>query len=199
MVQNENNGSDNQLWKFEMFEKVPKKDSLTELKMGTTTEASVRIYHETLDYQMYQFSGSMPAINAIDLIHTKIGSWHEEAQYLTYVSRGLGMPMTYDFVPQWPNRSLSHYWNVLIDEKGKEITGSVIGTDGSCNDNGSTKEKVFDKNILTGFDAPMPNGGWFGLKLPKAVRVSKIRFVPRTDGNIIEQGDNYELVYWNNG
>jgi len=388
---------------------------------------------------MYQFSGAMPAINAISLINTKIGSCHEEAQYLTYISRGLGMPMTYDFVPQWPNRSLSHYWNVLIDEKGKtiryyfrnkpgaftifdnftkekvfrstysinrqslaiinnnrediprlfenmhfidvtqeytktsdvkvtldrkkadnrhfayltvfdnknwvpifwgeiqsnsvifnkmgrevaylpiyynstgntpagnpflltaagkikvlkpdakklqqlvlhrkypyifygspndrmiggrfqgannpdfvnavdlytfndmtnasfcnlkiennrafkylryigadgkncninelmfydengkEITGSVIGTEGSCNDNGSTKEKVFDKNILTGFDAPMPNGGWIGLKLPKAARVSKIRFMPRTDGNIIEQGDSYELVYWNNG
>jgi len=88
---------------------------------------------------------------------------------------------------------------MFYDENGKEITGSVIGTEGSCNDNGSTKEKVFDKNILTGFDAPMPNGGWVGLKLQKAARVSKIRFMPRTDGNIIEQGDSYELVYWNNG
>ena len=439
VVQNENNGSDNQLWKFEILQKAPKKENLTELKMGTTTEASYRIYHETLDFQMHQFGGSMPSINATSLINTKIGSCHEEAQYLTYVSRGLGMPMTYDFIPQWPNRSLSHYWNVLIDEKGKiiryyfrnkpgaftifegftkekvfrstysinrqslaiinnnredipklfenihfidvtqeytktsdvkvildpqkaenhhfayltvfdnknwvpiywgeiqsnsvvfnkmgqnvaylpiyynstgntpagnpflltesgkikvlkpdtkklqqlvlyrkypyifygspndrmiggrfqgannpdfvnavdlytfnsmtdasfcnlkidekrafkylryigadgkncninellfydengkEITGSVIGTDGSCNDNGSIKEKVFDKNILTGFDAPVPNGGWVGLKLPKAARVSKIRFMPRTDGNIIEQGDSYELVYWNNG
>jgi len=45
VVQNENNGSDNQLWKFEMLDKAPQKDSLTELKMGTTTEASFRIYH----------------------------------------------------------------------------------------------------------------------------------------------------------
>lgn len=439
VVQNENDGSDKQLWKFEMLEKTPKKDTLTELKSGTTMEASVRIYHETLDFQMYQFSGSMPAINALHLIHSKIGSCHEEAQFLTYISRGLGMPMTYDFVPQWPNRSLSHFWNVLIDEKGniiryyfrnkpgafaifddfakgkvfrstasinrqslailnnnredipklfenmhfidvtqeysktsdvkvildsktakkrhfaylsvfnnkdwvpicwgeihsnnvifnkmgrnvaylpiyynstgnvpagypfvlsesgkimvlkpdtkklqrlvlyrkhtyiyygspndrmiggrfqgannadfinavdlytfnsntdgrfcnleiadkrtfkylryigadgkycninelmfydengKEINGSIIGTSGSSMDNGWTKEKVFDKNILTGFDAPMPNGGWVGLKLQKSARVNKIRFMPRTDGNIIEQGDNYELVYWNNG
>jgi len=439
VVQNGYNDSDNQLWKFEIQEKAPTKDTLTELKPGTTMEASTRIYYETLDFQIYQLSGSMPAINAVDLIKTKIGSCHEEAQYLTYISRGLGMPMTYDFVPQWPNRSLSHYWNVLIDEKGKiiryyfrnkpgvytifedipkekvfrstysinrqslailndnredipklfenmhfidvtqeyaktsdvkvildpkkaekrhfaylsvfdnknwvpifwgeihsnsvifnkmgrnvaylpiyynstgntlagnpfllsasgkikvlipdtknlqqlvlyrkypyiyygspndkmiggrfqgannpdfvnaldlytynsmtnasfcdlkiennktfkylryigadgkncninelmfydengkEITGSVIGTAGSCKDNGSTKEKVFDKNILTGFDAPMPNGGWVGLKLQKAARVSKIRFMPRTDGNVIEQGDSYELVYWDNG
>jgi len=439
VVQNVYNGSDNQLWKFELIENAPTKNILVELKPGTTVEASTRIYYETLDFQIYQLNGSMPAINAIDLTRTKIGSCHEEAQYLTYISRGLGMPMTYDFIPQWPNRSMSHYWNVLIDEKGKiiryhfrnkpgavtifegftkekvfrstysinrqslaiinnnredipklfenmhfidvtqeytktsdvkvildpkkadnrhfayltvfdnkdwvpifwgeiksnsvifnkmgqnvaylpiyynstgntpagnpflltasgkikvlkpdtkklqqlvlfrkypyifygspndrmiggrfqgannpdfvnavdlytfnsmtnasfcdlkiennrafkylryigadgkncninellfydengrEITGSVIGTEGSCNDNGSTKEKVFDKNILTGFDAPMPNGGWVGLKLQKAARVSKIRFMPRTDGNIIEQGDSYELVYWNNG
>lgn len=439
VVQSEYNGGDNQLWKFEMLEKAPLKDTLTELKPGTFREASTRIFYETLDFQIYQLSGAMPSINAIDLIHTKIGSCHEEAQYLTYISRGLGIPIANDFIPQWPKRALSHYWNVLIDEKGKmvrnyfrnkpgaytifdsipkskvfrntftinkrslgfinnneedipklfknmhfvdvtqeylktsdvkvildpqkaknrhfaylsvfdnkdwvpifwgkiqsnsvvfdkmgrdiaylpiyysstgnipagnpfllsaagkikalkpdiknlqkmvlyrkhtyifyynpnnkmiggrfqgsnnpdfvnavnlftfnsetnasycnlkinekrtfkflryigadgthsninelmfydengkEIIGSVIGTEGSCNDNGSTKEKVFDKNILTGFDAPLPNGGWVGLKLPKAVRVSKIRFMPRTDGNIIEPGDNYELVYWNNG
>ncbi len=121
VVQNEYRDNDSQLWKFEMVEKAPILDTLTELKSGTTLEASDRIFHETLDFQIYQLSGYMPSINAVDLIHTKIGSCHEEAQYLTYISRGLGIPMTYDFTPQWPNRSLSHYWNVLIDENGKSI------------------------------------------------------------------------------
>ncbi|HJV77226.1 MAG TPA: RICIN domain-containing protein, partial [Paludibacter sp.] len=144
VVQNENTGSDNQLWKFEMLEKAPQKDNLTELKMGTTTEASYRIYHETLDFQIYQLNGSMPAVNAIDLIKTKIGSCHEEAQYLTYISRGLGMPMTYDFIPQWPNRSLSHYWNVLIDEKGKIIRYYYRNKPGAVTIfEDFTKEKVF--------------------------------------------------------
>ncbi len=58
---------------------------------------------------------------------------------------------------------------------------------------------MFDKNVITGFDAPRPNGGWVGLKLKKPTRVSMIRFMPRTDGNIVEQSDEYELVYWNNG
>nr|WP_320058906.1 RICIN domain-containing protein [uncultured Bacteroides sp.] len=144
VVQNENNGTDNQLWKFEMLGEAPKRDSLTELQMGTTTEASFRIYHETLDFQMYQFGGAMPAINAIDLIHAKIGSCHEEAQYLTYISRGLGMPMTYDFVPQWPNKSLSHFWNVLIDENGKAIRYYFRNKPGAFTIfDGFIKEKVF--------------------------------------------------------
>lgn len=35
------------------------------------------------------------------------------------------------------------------------------------------------------------------LKTPK--QVSKLRFIPRNDGNCIEVGDKYELVYWTNG
>ena len=84
----------------------------------------------------------------------------------------------------------------FFDDKGSELTGSIIGTSGSFQGGKSTREKCFDKDILTGFDAPIPSGAWVGLKLEKPSKVIKIRFMPRTDGNCVEPGDRYELVYW---
>ncbi|MDR2774325.1 MAG: hypothetical protein LBC19_06210 [Tannerella sp.] len=33
-----------------------------------------------------------------------------------YVMRAAGLPVTYDFTPQWANRSLGHEWNVLLTD-----------------------------------------------------------------------------------
>ena len=61
------------------------------------------------------------------------------------------------------------------------------------------KEKVFDGNILTGFRSVAPDDGWVGMKLKERTTVSRIRFIARNDGNCIEVGDVYELVYWQDG
>ena len=84
----------------------------------------------------------------------------------------------------------------FFDQQGNEIIGTAIGTPGSYQGGNSTFDKCFDKDILTGFEAPIATGGWVGLKLLSPSKVSKIRFMPRTDGNCIEPGDLYELVYW---
>ncbi|WP_026472927.1 hypothetical protein [Alkaliflexus imshenetskii] len=85
---------------------------------------------------------------------------------------------------------------VFYDTNGDSIKGSIIGTNGSRNNSGRTKEMVFDGDVLTYFDAPEPSGAWVGLALPKATRISKIRFASRNDGNMVEVGDEYELFYW---
>lgn len=85
---------------------------------------------------------------------------------------------------------------VFFDERGDSVKGEIIGTQGV--DWGS-KEKVFDGNILTGFQGNSPDGHWVGLKLKKPTRISKLRFIPRNDGNCIEIGNKYELLYWGNG
>jgi PKD repeat protein len=66
-----------------------------------------------------------------------------------------------------------------------KLSGTIIGTDGSWNNNGSTREKAFDGNTNTFFDSPSPNGSWVGLDLGKGneSRVSLIRFYPRTNYN----------------
>ena len=80
--------------------------------------------------------------------------------------------------------------------KGTKIIGSVIGTDG---ESGHTKETVFDGDILTGFSGVSPDGHWVGLKLSYPEAVGKIRYIPRNDGNCIEVGNTYELMYWSGG
>ena len=82
----------------------------------------------------------------------------------------------------------------FYDSEGKKIEGTIIGTGGEP---WARKENVFDGNILTGFSAKSPDGNWVGLELKKAMRISKIRYIGRNDGNCIETGDEYELCYWN--
>lgn len=93
-----------------------------------------------------------------------------------------------------PNGS---YCNVneieLFSPEGIKLTGDVIGSQGIT---GKTKEKVFDGDILTGFHGESPDGHWIGMKLSKPTRIGRIRYIPRNDGNCIEVGDEYELLYW---
>lgn len=88
---------------------------------------------------------------------------------------------------------------MLSDENGKPLKGKIIGTPGSFEDRGETLERVFDGDILTGFNAPFGNGAWVGYAFPEKVHITKIGFIPRNDGNIIEPGDNYELEYYDSG
>lgn len=95
-----------------------------------------------------------------------------------------------------PNGS---YCNVneieLYSTDGNKIEGVVIGTAGVS---GKTSDKVFDGDILTGFEGESPDGHWVGLKFRKPETVAKLRYIPRNDGNCIEVGDEYELFYWHN-
>ena len=37
---------------------------------------------------------------------------------------------------------------------------------------------------------------WLGLDLGRAVELSKLCYLPRTDDNFIREGEEYELCYW---
>lgn len=93
-----------------------------------------------------------------------------------------------------PNGS---YCNVneieFFSPDGIKLTGEIIGSQGIP---GKTKEKVFDGDILTGFHGESPDGHWIGLKFNKPTCIGKIRYIPRNDGNCIEIGDEYDLLYW---
>lgn len=86
-------------------------------------------------------------------------------------------------------------------EKGKNapVYGEIIGTPGSYQNEGTIKENVFDRNILTAFTAPAPSGAWVGMDFKEPVRIERISYVPRGDGNFIAIGNEYELMYWYDG
>ena len=75
--------------------------------------------------------------------------------------------------------------------------GKIIGTKGSFHKRASdTKEAAFDGDALTIFDAPWQKENWVGMDFGKPISIEKIIYYPRSDGNFIELGDEYELVYW---
>lgn len=59
------------------------------------------------------------------------------------------------------------------------LPGTVIGTTGSYNNLGNTREKAFDSDLSTYFDAPTADGSWVGLDLGSARWVRTIQFAPR--------------------
>ena len=61
-----------------------------------------------------------------------------------------------------------------------KINGTVIGTPGSWGGSGSTREKAFDGDINTYFDAP-ESIGWAGLSLANHHKITGINFYPRAE------------------
>ena len=64
---------------------------------------------------------------------------------------------------------------------------------------GHTKDKAFDGDLLTFFDAPVSSEAWTGMDFGKPVDIGRFVFTGRGDGNSIDIGDWYELLYWKEG
>ena len=88
----------------------------------------------------------------------------------------------------------------FFGEEGNRLKGAVIGTKGHRTIyEGQIRDKLFDNDLLTSFNSPNPNGDWGGMDFGKPVKVSKIIFYGRGDGNTVEIGDRYELFFWQSG
>lgn len=85
----------------------------------------------------------------------------------------------------------------FYNHEGQKISGKIIGT--TPGNPWQELKAAFDGNILTGFGGNSPDGHWVGLELEIPQRVSKIRYMPRTDGNCIEIGDEYQLNVFDHG
>jgi hypothetical protein len=59
------------------------------------------------------------------------------------------------------------------------VSGTVIGTAGSYENQGNTISNVFDGDLSTFFDAPTASGAWVGLDLGTAEAVTQVAFAPR--------------------
>lgn len=84
----------------------------------------------------------------------------------------------------------------LFDERNQRLAGTVLGTDGSAGNKGHDKYGVFDGNPLTYFDAPIGCGGWAGLDFHETKNIKKLAFLPVNDDNHINEGEIYELFYF---
>lgn len=88
----------------------------------------------------------------------------------------------------------------FFDKAGKPLKGKMMGTEGSWNNlEGFSFERAFDGDILSFFDAPDGVMAWVGMDFGSAVRVGRIFYYARGDGNAVEPYDQYELFYWGKG
>ncbi len=60
-----------------------------------------------------------------------------------------------------------------------QLTGALIGTSGSYNNQGNTAVNVFDGSLFSFFDAPDASGDWVGMDLGPAKIITQISFAPR--------------------
>ncbi len=74
------------------------------------------------------------------------------------------------------------------------LKGTIIGTDTPDSEK-TSREKAFDGNVLTYFNALLPHNAWIGMDFGKLVEISKIRFVSRNDDNFVQKDQEYELLY----
>lgn len=94
-------------------------DSLRSSNMDAVSACSKVL--ESIDNRWYQpalkISLPKPSYSMIERFRT--GACLEYVTLGTFVMRSLGIPVTWDFTPQWPSRGLGHDWNTVRDENGK--------------------------------------------------------------------------------
>ena len=73
--------------------------------------------------------------------------------------------------------------------KVRKLTGKMIGTDGSYKDGGNTKDKAFDGDLNTFFDAPEANrnDGWVGLDLGAPKIIAQVKYAPRPGADMLRR------------
>ncbi len=104
---------------------------------------------------------------------------------LAYSDSGLTASTTYAYTVQAfdavGNSSTSDPLSVTTNAGSgpAQLIGTVIGTTGSYNNSGNTRDKAFDGDTSTFFDGPTANGNWVGLDLGSAKQITKISYTPR--------------------
>jgi hypothetical protein len=81
-------------------------------------------------------------------------------------------------------------------QRGTDITGQgkIIGS--LTEDKNYAKAHVFDGDPLTFFSSSEASDSWVGLDFGEPVNIDRVLYMPRSDGNIVTYGDEYELKYW---
>ena len=95
--------------------------------------------------------------------------------------------------PSWSHGNVGEIEFYSYDSE-QPLKGKVLGTLSSSSDE-TTKEKVFDGDVLTYFDSLSPHDSWVGLELETPSRINRIRYISRNDDNFVQRGQEYELMY----
>jgi hypothetical protein len=141
-----------------------------------------------------QFEGS----NSADFKSPKLIYKITEAPYfLTRID--LSNPIPFRYVRYVSPSSEIHvaelqFWGKDASGKDTLLQGKPIQNLGKNCLLTNELKNAFDNNIRTNLNAPA--GSWVGLKFDVPQWISQIRYLPRNNFNVIEEGDQYELMYY---
>ncbi|WP_165836414.1 discoidin domain-containing protein [Taibaiella soli] len=152
-------------------------------------------YENRMQAGLFQISGDSSFTNPVtlyavpfDTLQFKdyyVGSTNGNgvnARYIRYIGSGGGACNVAEITIMTDANATSTSFVSTQTTSGSvaQLTGTVIGSTGSWNNNpNATKASAFDGNINTFFDAPTGNGQWVGLDLSTAQNISYIKFRPR--------------------
>lgn len=93
------------------------------LKNGSAIDACTAINNELKRKGWFLFIGLefLPHTPISKLLEYQTGSCREQSDFGAYIMRSVGIPVSIDFVPQWPTRSGNHTFNAVINKNGKPI------------------------------------------------------------------------------
>lgn len=118
LVQTTWRNSNTQIWSLEPVGKMEKEKTF--FKYGSAISEALKVFDQMGKFEWISLNGNVPP-KANNLLKYKTGNCRDEASYVVYLSRCLGIPATIDFTPHWGNRSNSHSWSVLLKPNGKAV------------------------------------------------------------------------------
>lgn len=83
----------------------------------------------------------------------------------------------------------------FYDADGNELSGKGIACEKAGQD---VIDRAYDNDWLSNFENDVPDGNWVGKDMVKPTIVAFVRIIPRSDGNDIHPGEEYELKYLDN-
>lgn len=116
LVQTSWRSADTQKWKVETVGKRQKEKPF--FAWGSALSEALKVYDLMGQFEWIFLKGNIPP-KASSLLRYRTGNCRDEASFVVYLSRSLGIPAAIDFTPHWGNRSNSHSWSVLLKPDGK--------------------------------------------------------------------------------
>ena len=97
----------------------------------------------------FRLDKDLSNMNFTQLMATTRGMCDSQATLAAFVMRGLGIPVTIDFTPQWKNFPTGHSWNSVCDSTGEHVSfmGTETNPHNSHQGNTLQKSKAYRKTF----------------------------------------------------
>ena len=186
--------------------KFDRNGSLSEIVADTDSLINVRLYRKAplLEYAWNQAvrteHGEFEAADEPTFSSpVKVGAVNTPADQAGQLSVDAGAHRYWRFVQRGDSATCCiGEITMLADGKILNFLGQPMGN--SPGNNGLyDAARAFDGDALTAVTFSRTGEAWVGIDFREPVAVDMIRYSPRSDGNMIEPGDEYELTYWADG